>query len=549
MNKAVQNLSSLATPLTTDKLKINTQEMVEEDAPLVIDFRAVNKELHFQFLPLDNPKHKDEPVFKDSVKLKVSVVHDYELPLYEKGPVTNERHITFSHVDENTVIYGGRYKNTLQFDDVSPSQLKKNITKLKKLGGALWQQFVPGKGGINFKGVFHGGSGAGRIGYLAGDLRDKAFDFMDAGQDLMFDMDVSAAAELYQTVENNLSFGSRVLTPTYVNLQKLKTERTETSCGEILMDLSSDFKAGNVLHGVRSTAKHVNNPALWLDCAGLEKRIPPRGLWGDTDSLTAANLDKVTVGVGKLPLPQINIVRGTDYSWKEVGDSRDAGSGDLTAFLESGADHISVGDSMSSRPIGAHFLFGGSGRDTYSFVVKTFGLGLVVDDLIDIDVSAEGAAGAALAAFVPRDTLDLSKTPGDWHFYPYSFGLADLAAFKDAWGGTGMGGIDGELPISVGMKAVLATSLKKSEWPDSSPFTEAFNSMNTIFAVGVENIIGGRGKNTFYFSGNNKIYGKISPGYGGSMHLVYADLDITGSSEGITVDLGKSGIDIELLPE
>jgi len=106
------------------ELVINTEEVVKSGKKLVLDFRPVNKELSFSFA-----------TFKDVTSLEIERAANVGSPLvgFEWGfPFSR---ITVTHTDENTVIYGGRDKNTIVMD---PSTQKV---------------------GNEYKGYFYGGEG------------------------------------------------------------------------------------------------------------------------------------------------------------------------------------------------------------------------------------------------------------------------------------------------------------------------------------------------------------------------------------------------------
>ena len=90
------------------KLTVDTEMLHKDGSPLVLDFRAVNHELYFTFSPI-----KNNP---DAVQLTVRTVRDLELPFVHLGTNTRDNTLVFTRVDKNATIYGGRFKNTFNFD-------------------------------------------------------------------------------------------------------------------------------------------------------------------------------------------------------------------------------------------------------------------------------------------------------------------------------------------------------------------------------------------------------------------------------------------------
>ncbi|MCH2180350.1 MAG: hypothetical protein MK106_16280, partial [Mariniblastus sp.] len=91
-------------------LTIDTTATTETTNPITLDFRAVNRELRFEFKKNDN----------DGVELTVKTVRNVKIPILNIGPDPfYSRQIKFTNLDEHTTIFGGRFKNTFDFTDSS----------------------------------------------------------------------------------------------------------------------------------------------------------------------------------------------------------------------------------------------------------------------------------------------------------------------------------------------------------------------------------------------------------------------------------------------
>ena len=308
-------------------LTVDTKKLYDNKSPLVLDFRAVNYELYFTFSPI-----KDDP---DAVTLTVRTVRDLEVPIIHIGPNIRNNTIVFTHVDRNTILYGGRYKNTFNFDK-----------------------------GANYQGHLIGGEGWGWVSQFAGHYTDHALEYLRLAESAAMRMSLPDVAEqVVCQVENTISYSNPILgiTPvgkesfvTKVNLEVLKNQGQPKSA----LDKAAQFVAGNAV-----------GPAIdrwgWTTTTGL---------LGLAEHTQDANLGEVIVRSG------FNFVRGTDYSFKDVATWK----ANPTALLTSGADTISVGDNPASITPGFHLLAGGSGGDTYKFNSQYWGAALVLDDLYEV---------------------------------------------------------------------------------------------------------------------------------------------------------------------
>ncbi len=493
------------------ELTIDTQDLLDEQSPLTLDFRAVNEELRFNFSPIEgNP---------DAVELTVTKVTDLNLPIYDFGPTTFEQKIVFSHVDKRAVLYGGRYKNTFNFDK-----------------------------GATFQGKLIGGEGGDYGGILTfpGRNIDKLRDTVELAENVLFDLSLSAASDAFFQVENVISYSNpfsggftgsagsdAAQLLTYVNLQDLKENSLN---GEEIS--INDQLAGNI-HGL-----DLFGPLI--DKVADTKGWTTTGITGNTENTEDALLGDIIVRSG------INVVRGTDYTpFLDQGDS------DPFAFINSGADNISVGDNILSVTPGFHLLAGGTGADTYSFRSQYWGSALILDDVGSLDISAGSGGDALIDAIVPQDTIDFSGMYQDLHFTVFSLSFNDIQAIENliSENGVGVG-----YPLDIGSTVVAITGFDPS--PDDSATNQdlSINNIlvqgkigqgNVALALGVENIVGSRGKNTVTFYDGAEVNGRISPGFGGSLAMNY-DLfhrAVNTDNDGAYVDLDSSGFDATFIPD
>ena len=471
------------------KLEINTQALHDDSAPLVLDFRAVNHELRFTFSKTADP---------DVVELTVRSVRDLTLPIIDMGPEIRDDVIVFTHIDKNAIIFGGRYQNTFDFDK-----------------------------GADYQGQLIGGEGYGLVGVLAGRTTDQLRDVLAVVESTTFGLSASDLAGVVYQVENTLNysaFGS--LSPsdylTTVNLEVLKTGGAEKTATQIaLQALAGNFAP------------------LTIDKIDYLRKTT--GLTGLGQNLSDANLGEVRVTSG------INIVRGTDYAFSDVASF----SANPTALLSSGADTITVGGP------GLHFLFGGSGADTYRFdtLGVPWGGALIVDDLFQPGLSLGNTADAIADALIPHDTLDFSKQSGDLYYTVFELSTNDIKAVQNYGKEQGL---PADFPIELGATAVLVTPFSvygTTSQPFS--FSSVWDSIKTLsfaprfaLAIGVENISGSRGANTFTFYDGAQIGGRIEPGFGGSVTLDYSQYhgSVNSDTDGINADFDASGIDFEVIP-
>ena len=493
------------------QLTIDTENLHQENAPLVLDFRAVNRELYFTFSPISD---NDEAVKDEdkAVKLTVRTVLDGELPIVHLGQESRYNTIVFTHVDKNTILYGGRYTNTFNFDK-----------------------------GAAYKGHLIGGEGHGLVADFAGNRWDQIRDIVEVVESTATGLSLNdLVSTLHHQVENTLSY-SNPLNPynwgtstgavdwisrfgTRVNLEVLKNRG--------LTDLEWYGKIAE-----KSAQLLVGNVAPLIDLVPQFRETT--GLSGLAENTTDANLGEVIVRSG------LNYVRGTDYSFLDVGQGRD----NPTALLTSGADTISVGDNPFSVTPGLHFLAGGSGADTYKFNSQLWGRAVVIDDLIHPDLSLGSAGDAIVDALIPQDTLDFSQLVQPLYFTVFELSTNDIAGlegfFKESQ-------FLADFPIEYRTSAVLVTNFEVTDFSPGNLLKEFFiGTVNGTLAIGVENIKGGHLHNQFTFVGGAEIAGRIEPGLGGSLTLDYTPYNmwLNEEDEGVTVDLQSSTRWMDWFPE
>ncbi|MGD8475608.1 MAG: matrixin family metalloprotease, partial [Burkholderiales bacterium] len=501
-------------------LTVDSSDLLDEQSGLVLDFRAVNYELRFNFAPTD---------IDGVVELTVSTVQDLTMPLVDAGPDIRDNKIVFTHVDKNAVIYGGRYLNTFNFD--------KDAT---------------------FEGKLVGGEGGAIGGILTfpGRATDIARETLALAQNVAFDQSLAAASDVFFQVQNVLSYSNpttaslsndiaeignadgassklaAALKPgTYINLQDLKLGSKTLSD----FDKAWQYASFNLFGPLIDKFAHDNG---WTTT----------GFSGNTENTSDAGLGDVIVRSG------INLVRGTDYTPSVDTDD------DSLAFFRSGADHISIGDNILSVTPGLHVLAGGSGADTYSVRSQWWGAALMLDDIASFDLSLEGIGvdDAWVDAVIPQDTLDFSGMYQDLYYTIYSLSTNDIAFLENTVkeNGVGIG-----FPLELGATVVVVTGwnpfgenetgnlslsgLFERATDGNLPISQA----NIAIAVGVENIVGSRGANTFTFLDGSRVNGRISPGYGGSVNLNYAEYHggKNDDTQGVLLDLNAGG-ELEVIP-
>ncbi|MCA9138139.1 MAG: hypothetical protein KDB00_15315, partial [Planctomycetales bacterium] len=500
-----------------DGLRIDTSALVAKEIgagqPLTIDLRAVNTELEFFFSKADHG---------DGVKLTIKTVLDANLPYFDFGPKLRYNSVEFSNVGPDTVLYTGRYKNTITIEN-----------------------------GVQFDGSLIGGDGYGFGPNMAGRAFDQARWLLETAEQATYDFpNVTAdiGSFLYE-VENTLKYSQSSLR-THVNLQTLASAG-DASTDENVVGAATDLLTAN-----------------WTPVFDVIPKLnKTSGLSGLTDNIGEEHLGEVVVKSG------LNFVRGTDWNpYKDVkdavtsGDALDKLVGTYTSIF-GGADTISVGDSINSITPGLHFLAGGTGADTYQFRTQFWGLAAILEPpALQFD-SAEGQeevtnAAGTLSSLLLADTLDMSGVFQDLHFTVLEFSTEDLGVITEALKVFGADADDAlnaitASPVQFGSSVVIVTpggadgeSLRNRLLPFFSGFEDpvpsdstfadvvqsAIGNLNIALAFGIENIVGGRGKNTIQLVNRATLQGNVAAGSGGSINMDYSRFN---PASGITTDLGQ----------
>ena len=489
--------------------EVNTSLPQKEGNPLILDFRAVNRELYFTFSPISGQKPGED----QAVKLTVRSVQDLELPFVGLGPEWRNQTLVFTHVDKNTKIYGGRYKNTFNFDR-----------------------------GATFQGALVGGEGYGSFLNMPGSNMDKLREAYIWVEDTMGGLSVSDLEGLIYNVENTLSYSNPLNLNNYgtgiswkdfvttVNYEKLTPPSGTTAA-------TAANKIAQVALG--------NWAALGIDAVGWQDTT---GLSGRIENFGDINLGDIIVRSG------INLVRGSDYN------PYDTEMGNPLAVFTSGSDTISIGDNYASLTPGVHILAGGSGGDTYKFNSQYWGFSLIVDDFaapLDLNNISSGnnVGDAILSGLIPRDVLDFSNFYSDLYFTVFEASVEDIAALNEYMP------TDNELTnlfnyLNPGASLVMVTTvpLPVPGYSDSdsgedqigefrlSNLLPYLGTAQMALAVGVEDIVGGRGNNLVSFINGAELNGRLEPGFGGNMALDYSryhgSLKSTGASGGSPEETG-----------
>ena len=444
------------------------------------------------------------------MKLTVRSVQDLELPFVGLGPEWRNQTLVFTHVDKNTKIYGGRYKNTFNFDR-----------------------------GATFQGALVGGEGYGSFLNMPGSNMDKLREAYSWVEDTMGGLSVSDLEGLIYNVENTLSYSNPLNPNNYGTglhwkdfVTKVNYEKLAPPSGSATANKIAQVALGNWA-------------ALGIDALGWQETT---GLSGRIENFGDINLGDIIVRSG------INLVRGSDYN------PYDTEMGNPLAVFTSGSDTISIGDNYASLTPGFHILAGGSGGDTYKFNSQYWGFSLIVDDFaapLDLNNISSGnnVGDAILSGLIPRDVLDFSNFYSDLYFTVFEASVEDIAALN------GYMPTDNELTnvfnyINPGASLVMVTTvpLPVPGYSDSdsgedqigefrlSNLLPYLGTAQMALAVGVEDIVGGRGNNLVSFINGAELNGRLEPGFGGNMALDYSryhgSLKSTGASGGSPEETG-----------
>ncbi len=529
-------------------LTIDTKALVMAGKNLILDFRNVGKELSFTFqknadggasltikrhahLPNGTPKPS---MLVDLIKLELelgktdaltgSLFLDNELrkllDTFMLGDPSFAT-VTISHIDENTVIYTGRDQNTIT--------MKGSVFFAGKLVGSVGRR--PLTESLLDPSLLQS---------LIGSVAGMGGDFW-AGMKL---------PDLWVT--NSLSYAKGVL------------EGWKSVASYNRIDLGST--RWNMIPFVDTIAAIKGKP---------ETRAPGFRING------FSNIDNVVIGSG------INDVTGTGFtfSWplSKLGSNTFTIKGtplfSLPGVSSSSTDNIAsrvgkylvneaIGTATAAlggtltQALGVHIISGGSGSDIYKMNANFWGLGLVLEPF---DVKFGGVTPEFY------DTLNFSGVKQDLHFTIIEVttenlpGLTSILELIDGQSSSSNNTRDTHI-IDVGTNLVIVND-RASNFEGSivdrimgtlNLLTAGVNSaIGAIFdldwmigggslflATDIENIIGGKGTNTFHFIDNSRIQGSIS---GGKVVLDYtkADYGSGGSHGGVEVDFA-AGAEINL---
>ncbi|MEM7478495.1 MAG: calcium-binding protein, partial [Planctomycetota bacterium] len=493
-----QNIRS-ALPGKSPALRIDTSRAEK----LVLDFRAVSQELDFEFNN-ESDGH---------VSLTVVKKFNFTVPSLPGGkllPNLKADKLVFTHVDQNTTIYGGRgAKNTFNV----PLQPSGKVKKIFSTGGST----------PKFLGKIIGGTGVPGIGvataagFVNAALSTASaldpFDLVQAGRIQNILNYSGANSDGLQLLEDSLNIGAGgIASQDPITVPRGDFRIIHASGG------ANVFGEG-FLTGI--------GPGFLTGAAGLRQSNNTFSL-NRTEYATGFNTIQGITGfqVGK----GINVLSGSNARVNRNSEQVD---------FDLGADTFTIGGS-NFEP-GIHLLAGGSGPDTYAFETGFWGVSAIFEPL---DVRVVGASVEW------PDTLDFSKTFKDLHFHVYEISTDNISDWQEILGlVSGQAGV-GFGPVSVGMNIVLATTgedfFDVAEGDTffrnlASKLTDAFSlDTNILLATDIENIVGGPQTNTIHFHGNARIQGTINTAAGGNVVLDYSDFSDflgVGDNSGITADL------------
>jgi Ca2+-binding RTX toxin-like protein len=486
------------------ELRIDTSLLVQNGKKLVLDFRPVKSELEFVF-----KTEVDSETGQKRTSLEVSrVASTYELPIveiveallsetgvHEELPdfvaelldsLTDQRFnfatITFTDVDANTVIYGGRGANTYSIDRH-----------------------------VDFTGRVVGGTG------LRGPLK--------------------------------------ILVPAIKNLLKLELPQMTVTNTLEYTDFFYPHRVaiGNQVHATGLPVGHFENITDVRTGGGLNFFSDSRATSSAQSTLDFLFGRNNTFTIGSDPVFQKQLLEA-------------AGDSTYRQLLARTAGKL-----INRFAPGIHLQAGGTGSDTYVFDALYWGLAGVWES-IDIKL-----AGVSIPEFY--DTLDFGQVDQDLHFTILEVTTENLDQVRDL-----VRSVEDRVNpterqshgIDIGTNVVLVTDgiLTKIgrfltdddqlvELGDSASLLEALDpgidlAGNIVVATDIENIIGGKGINTFTFVNGAQLQGTISPGGGatgggalfgdlernGAVVLDYSQYGIAPGSPGIEVHLGAKELDL-----
>ena len=558
------------------KLKIDTEKMFKNNN-LIIDFRACTHELEFSF------KYKG-----DHVELSVKRGATLEIPIY--GPKFGSfsfNEIVFTHVGANTLVYGGRNKNSFKMDSTV-----QQYGMLGPLTNANAPNFYEGK--------LIGGEGN-RIGDLTKSSVGSIF------RNILFD--------------GNISFSGL-------------TKRAEAIVrGDFLpplnvvntVDLSSSTFFANLFSLVQNKFS-VNNPTAGSNFQGILDFV---NLGADSRVFAASLLPLVgaqlkrwdtnvaggvsdVLGPALLGASLFSIIRprssGSQNSIASLANNFNFGISSLLPGNYRNIGNVNLGNSIDlviGRDIDASFI----SNKSYNTLDKIWNIFTGLVDGLGADTITVGSSASsvtnlttALRSGINAVSKTRSPKPGDRYKAGYKVlksltkaligdyngvgahvlvGMSggDTYKFNGSWGTSAvldlpdpfkilgddtldLSGVKGEIEIDIYpinktsnylvVKAKTPNSIATADIPGlSNILKDTFT--NFLFATDIENIVAGKNKTTIRFHGNPKDYpldsflsGYISSG-GGPIQLDYSEAKFD-KETGVTTDLNGLGT-WELFPQ
>ncbi len=243
------------------------------------------------------------------------------------------------------------------------------------------------------------------------------------------------------------------------------------------------------------------------------------GIASDAASaLITAIKDKNTSGLTDLFTNRIDDLKSLSFGSNKINVAGNVLSRLLPDSSAGRGIKAAVGVLKGTIAPGVHLVSGLTGADTYSF---------------------DGFWGTTIVAEPPDITFG-GVTPPEFF---------DTLDFSDIRSNLTFTIEKVEVEGAVGLASNLVTvSLPPFDLPLPTALQEATPYLvGTVFANDIENIIGGRGVNTFIFKDEASLRGTINVGDGGSVVLDYADYFATPGSSGLDVD-SIAGTDQVLIP-
>ena len=581
--------------LNTDRtLTIDTKIVTENGFDLLLDFRAVTDELKFTF-----SKEKD-----GSTSLTVVKPNSIELPLMQMDALAKVdlNKIKFTHVDSNTIIYGGREKNTFALD-----------------GDAEFAGTLIGGSGIRSSILVDGVKGTieNISSLLGGSLPDffvsNTIDYTDTGISLR-KVNLISSSNGVEVASLDNSHETQTLTSTIGNSNfnlfyqglKIGTFNADSTAQTIKDALTSEL-SGKTINVSKTTQNSEVKWQIVFDKTEFDdNKIAELTVRSSeyTQSLSGfsgkvMNIDNINYGAGANLLIGSNIGIGKDtldsvLNAKQNGTSMSQAAGELASSVWDnlaggslmGANTFNIGGNYIKKLLlgktgisdkledsafassmleamlapwidgtvspGVNILSGATGGDTYKFE-GIWGAAAVLE-LPDL----KNGSGQAL---IPEgyDTFDFSAVNSDLTIEVIKLDSGNLLAWADKLDKIrvaladklGMSASAIDIPdLSVGMNIVVATDTALQDLlngytldtVDFSQILPDWLSGNIAIGLDIENIVTGAGNTTVKFVGDASLQGTLTKG-DGDLTLDYSEYSGTAKTE------PDAGISFQMLPE